>query len=141
MSRGPLSYLTPSSPRADLQKFACKTRGSGGGGGAASSSLFGGLVPMETLPGSGGRILVSGFWGVARHVNYTGEVLQAVALALPGVLASGGSLVPLLYPAYYVALFIPRCLDDDAQCEAKYGAKLWGAYRDRVPWRMVPGLW
>ena len=97
-------------------------------------------MSMETLPGSRGRILVGGFWGVSRHVNYLGEVVQALALALPGLLASG-SAVPLLYPAYYTALFIGRALDDDLQCEKKYGPALWGAYTNRVPWRIVPFVW
>lgn len=117
---------------ANAQKFACKRKLSG--------FLWGGLVPMTTLPGSKGRILISGFWGVSRHVNYAGEVLQALALALPGVLATG-DVAPLLYPAYYLALFIPRALDDDAQCRAKYGAALWGAYTAAVPWRIVPWVY
>ena len=95
---------------------------------------------MDTLPGSGGRILVRGFWGVSRHVNYAGEILQAVALALPALLATG-SLVPLLYPLYYVALFVPRAADDDAVCRAKYGPALWDAYVRAVPWRIVPYLY
>lgn len=95
---------------------------------------------MRTVPGSRGRLLASGFWGVSRHVNYLGEVLQAVALALPGWFATG-SVLPWAYPAYYVALFVPRALDDDAQCAAKYGAAVWGAYTRAVPWRIVPGVW
>lgn len=83
---------------ANLQKHACKI---------GKSSFAFGLIPMHTLPGSRGRILVSGFWGVSRHVNYAGEILQAVALVLPAFFACG-SLLPLAYPAYYLALFIPR---------------------------------
>lgn len=116
---------------ANLQKFACKTGAAGG---------WARWVSMETLPGSGGRILVGGFWGVSRHVNYLGEVLQAAATALPAALAVG-AVAPWAYPAYYVALFIPRAMDDDAQCAAKYGPALWGAYRARVPYRIVPGVW
>lgn len=116
---------------ANMQKFYCKL---------GRRTFMWGLIPMHTLPGSGGRLLVSGFWGVSRHINYAGEVTQALALSLPGVLASG-SLLPLLYPAYYVALFIPRTLDDEAQCAAKYGPKLWGEYCRRVPWRIIPYVW
>jgi protein-S-isoprenylcysteine O-methyltransferase Ste14 len=115
---------------ANLQKFACKQ---------GRRSFLWGLIQMETVPGSHGRLLCSGFWGSARHINYCGEILQAVALALPGWLVTG-SLLPWLYPAYYVALFIPRQMDDDAICAAKYGP-VWTEYCRRVPYRMVPGLW
>ena len=113
---------------ANLQKFAVK-----------AGRPFG-CARMTTLPGSRGRILVSGWWGVARHVNYLGEIIQAVALALPAWVATG-SYMPWLYPLYYVLLFVPRALDDDAQCRAKYGDRLWGEYVRRVPWLIVPGVW
>jgi hypothetical protein len=60
-----------------------------------------------------------------------------VALALPGWLATG-SLVPWLYPLYYVALFVPRQIDDDSKCLQKYGRDVWGEYVRRVPSRIVP---
>jgi delta14-sterol reductase len=86
----------------------------------ASSSLgWHGLG--DTVPGSGGRLLCSGWWGLSRHVNYFGEIIQAVALALPGYLTTG-SLVPWLYPLYYVVLFVPRQVEDDEACEIKCGA-------------------
>ena len=95
---------------------------------------------METLPGSRGRLLISGFWGVSRHVNYAGEIIQAFAISLPALLACG-SVLPMLYPLYYVALFIPRTLDDELQCRTKYGSELWTSYTSRVPWRIIPGIW
>jgi hypothetical protein len=115
---------------ANMQKAACK-------GGAADFSWCGVRISMETVPGSGGRVLCGGFWGVSRHVNYLGEILQGVALALPGWLATG-SLVPWLYPLYYVALFVPRQVDDDSKCLQKYGRAVWGEYVRRVPSRIVP---
>ena len=45
--------------------------------------------------------------------------------------------VTWLYPLYYVALLVPRQMDDDRRCAAKYGA-LWDAYVKRVPYRIVP---
>ncbi|EDQ85507.1 uncharacterized protein MONBRDRAFT_29161 [Monosiga brevicollis MX1] len=97
---------------------------------------FLGVRPV-TVPGT--RILCSGFWGASRHLNYLGEILQGLALALPGVLATG-SLWPLLYPAYYVALFIPRQIEDDEICAAKYGSK-WAEYVRRVPYRIIPFIY
>lgn len=112
---------------ANMQKFACKT----------GAPFLCGLVPMRTLPGSRGRLLVSGFWGAARHVNYLGEIVQAVALAALAARGSG-SAVPFLYPLYYVALFVPRQADDDALLASKYGEKLFRAYCEAVPARIVP---
>ena len=85
-----------------------------------------------------GRVLVSGFWGVSRHVSYLGELLMAVGLTL--ALGHPGALWPWLYPLYYVLLLVPRQLDDDRRCAAKYGA-LWSEYRRAVPWRIVPWLY
>ena len=79
---------------------------------------------------------------MARHLNYFGEILQGLALALPGVLACRGvgRALPLLYPLYYIVLFVTRQIDDDAVCSKKYGVK-WDEYCRAVPWRIVPGVY
>jgi protein-S-isoprenylcysteine O-methyltransferase Ste14 len=61
---------------------------------------------------------------------------SALALSL-GVPAALG---PWLYPLYYVALLVPRQLDDDKRCAAKYGP-LWDEYKKRVPRRIVPFIY
>jgi delta14-sterol reductase len=71
-------------------------------------------------------------------VNYLGEILMATGLTL--ALGDPGDPIPWLYPLYYVALLVPRQIDDDRRCAAKYGA-LWDEYRTRVPYRIVPGLY
>lgn len=89
--------------------------------------------PPETI---GGRLLVSGFWGVGRKLNYTGELLLYYAWTLPCGFASP---VPYL-PALWLTLFFPhRARRDDRRCRDKYGA-LWTAYCARVRWRMLPYL-
>ena len=132
---------------ANLQKYRLKrnldckaaaTKTSCGPGAVAAQVLVG-WVEQRTVPGSNGRLLCSGFWGVSRHVNYLGEIIQAIALALPGYICSG-SMVPFLYPLYYVALFIPRQQDDDVGCAAKYG-EAWARFERLVPWRILPGLY
>jgi len=37
-------------------------------------------------------------------------------------------------------LLLPRERDDDARCAAKYGA-LWQQYVQRVPYRIIPGVY
>lgn len=123
---------------ANLQKFYWRTE--------KNSIFLAGLIRNRCVPGSNDRILCSGFWALARHINYLGEIVQAIALALAGFLgrevAQGWrGYLPWLYPLYYVALFVPRQLDDDMQCARKYGTKTWDAYCNAVPYRIVPGLY
>jgi delta14-sterol reductase len=41
--------------------------------------------PAKTI---GGRLLVSGFWGYARHINYLGDIIIGIAFGLPAWYAS-----------------------------------------------------
>ena len=115
---------------ANLQKFWFKVD--------PGRSVFG-LMRPEALTGRDGKtVLVSGFWGLSRHINYLGELLMATGLTLSlGVL---GAWAPWLYPLYYLALLVPRQREDDRRCQAKYG-DLWEEYRRRVPHRIVPFLY
>jgi delta14-sterol reductase len=97
-----------------------------------------GLLDPRPISGGGLHVLSGGFWGIARHVNYLGEILMASALAL--LLGYPFALAPWLYPLYYVVLLVPRQLDDDRRCAEKYGA-LWQEYCRRVPSRIVPGIY
>lgn len=99
-------------------------------------------VKQETLGSEGlrKRILVSGWWGLSRHINYLGEITQAFALALPGYLTTG-SYIPFVYPIYYILLFVPRQIDDDKICEEKYGKDVWDEYISKVKYRIFPGIW
>lgn len=90
-------------------------------------------APPRTV--GGGRLLVSGFWGVARHMNYTGDLLLAASYCLPCGF-TGGSL-PYLYLIYLLLLTVHREKRDDERCAAKYKAA-WDEYCARVPYRMVP---
>jgi len=90
--------------------------------------------PAEAL---GGRLLVSGFWGVARHLNYTGEILIYTSFALTTGFASP---FPYVLPAWLAALLAHRSFRDDRRCRAKYGS-LWERYTKRVRYTMVPYIY
>ena len=113
---------------ANMQKYTFKRD---------PTAKFLGIAP-EVLSDGDHKLLVNGFWGVSRHVNYLGEFLMAIGLAL--ALGYPSHFGPWLYPLYYVALLVPRQIDDDRRCALKYGA-LWKAYVERVPYRIVPGVY
>lgn len=114
---------------SNMQKFYFKRDPEG---------VFLGLMKPEVISDGERRVLCSGFWGVARHVNYLGEVLMATGLALS--LGWPSEMGPWLYPLYY-AIFLPtRERDDDRRCAERYG-RLWEEYRRRVPWRIVPKVY
>lgn len=84
------------------------------------------------------RVLCSGFWGVARHVNYLGELLIATGLTMS--LGHLNDWRPWSYVVYYILLLLPRQLDDDKRCEERYG-DVWREYCEKVPWRIVPWVY
>ena len=87
--------------------------------------------PAESLDG---RLLVSGFWGLGRHLNYTGEICIYLSFVLTTGFASGW---PFLLPAWLVGLLWHRSRRDDRRCRAKYG-ELWERYTKRVRFAMLP---
>ena len=88
----------------------------------------------ETLDG---RLLVSGFWGVGRHLNYTGEICVYIAFALTTGFAS---FVPYLLPAWLAGLLVHRSRRDERRCRAKYG-ELWDRYTERARFSMLPYIY
>ena len=113
---------------ANMQKYTFKRD---------PSAKFLGLAP-QTIGDGKRTLLVNGFWGLSRHVNYLGELLMATGLTV--ALGYPSHVMPWLYPLYYIALLVPRQFDDDKRCADKYGA-LWNEYVKRVPYRIVPGVY
>lgn len=97
-----------------------------------------GRLAPDTISDGTHHLLCNGFWGMARHVNYLGEILMAIGIA--SALGHFDTPWPWLYPLYYLLLLIPRERDDDRRCAQKYGA-LWEAYRARVPYRIIPRVY
>ena len=87
--------------------------------------------PARTLDG---RLLVSGFWGIGRHLNYTGEICVYLAFALTTGLASW---FPFLLPAWLAGLLWHRSRRDERRCRAKYG-ELWDRYTKTARFSMLP---
>lgn len=80
-----------------------------------------------------GKLLISGFWGWGRHMNYTGDLIMAVAYCLPCGSQVGG----YFYAFYLFTLLTHRAYRDDAKCRQKY-AKDWSTYTTKVPYVFLP---
>lgn len=90
--------------------------------------------PAEALDG---RLLVSGWWGVGRKINYAGEIGVYTCMAL---CAGLNSFIPFIVPLSLVILLVQRASRDDERCRQKYGP-LWVEYCQRVPYRLLPFIY
>ncbi len=90
--------------------------------------------PAEAL---GGKLLVSGFWGIGRKLNYTGELCMYYAWTLT---TGFRSVIPYLLPLWLTVFFPHRVWRDEQRCQAKYG-ELWRAYCARAKFRMIPFIY
>jgi len=84
-------------------------------------------------------LLASGWWGVARHMQYTFELMAAWSWGLLGNVYSNG-LLPLFYPVFLTILLVHRALRDEEKCLAKYG-KDYQRYMAMVPYKIVPYIY
>lgn len=82
----------------------------------------------------GTKLLTSGWWGMARHINYFGDWIMAWAWCLP---AGFGSPIPYFYVAYFGVLLVHRNARDDHKCRVKYGED-WEKYCKAVKYRIIP---
>lgn len=83
------------------------------------------------------KLLTSGFWGIARHFNYTADLMGAYAYCL----ACGfNHLLPYFYAIFLTILLIHRCHRDEHRCHYKYGAA-WEKYCREVRYRLIPGIY
>lgn len=119
---------------------------------------------IETASGS--KLMVSGWWGLARHINYLGDWIMSWSYCLPtGVAgyaliesinpASGalqmqavqtpevrgwGMIFTYFYMLYFGVLLVHREMRDEEKCKKKYGAD-WDRYTSMVRSRIIPGIY
>jgi delta14-sterol reductase len=118
---------------------------------------------------TGSRLMTTGWWGVARHINYFGDWLQSWPYSLPTgfagyVIVTAGSnidgaakmldgrevvqgpakywgmIFTYFYVIYFAVLLVHRDGRDDEKCHRKYGAD-WEKYKSIVRYRIVPGIY
>ncbi|KAJ2337931.1 erg24, C-14 sterol reductase, partial [Coemansia sp. RSA 2618] len=83
---------------------------------------------------SGSKLLVSGWWGMARHINYTGDWFYGLAQCL-----ATGFETPMTYffAVYFLVLLLHRNYRDECKCRDKY-KKDWIRYCEQVPYLFIP---
>lgn len=84
-------------------------------------------------PGNRGHLYTEGLFGLAMHINYFGDIVWAIGLAMITGSISAAA-IPLLMTAMFVRLHIPRL---DAHLAARYGEEF-EEYRrstkNLIPW-------
>lgn len=84
----------------------------------------------------GTKLLISGWWGTARKINYTGDWIMGLSWCM---VCGFQSIVPYFYAIYFCILLVHRAMRDDHMCHQKYGDD-WGEYKKRVPYMFIPGI-
>jgi delta14-sterol reductase len=95
------------------------------------------VAHLETMTTkSGSKLIVSGWWGLARKINYTGDWMMGLAWSL-----TTGFQTPVtyFYPIYFMVLLVHRAYRDNHACAIKYGED-WPKYRAKVPYVFIPGV-
>lgn len=82
----------------------------------------------------GTKLLVSGWWGAARKINYTGDWLVTLSWCL---LCGFDSPLAYFQAVYFLILLVHRAMRDDEMCAEKYGAD-WVEYKKQVPYLFIP---
>ena len=83
------------------------------------------------------KLLVSGWWGIGRHLNYTGEIFTYLSFSL---CSGASSPIAYLLPFSLLILLGQRAWRDDQRCSEKYGT-LWTKYCKVAKFKMIPFLY
>jgi len=98
-------------------------------------------VPVTYVTADGNpkksQLLISGWWGVSRKINYSFELAAAFLWSVEGGWQYG--VWPFLYFMFLSVLLIHRVFRDEEKCKNKYG-KGWELYCSKVPRRLIPFL-
>ncbi|KAK0728395.1 Delta(24(24(1)))-sterol reductase like protein [Lasiosphaeria miniovina] len=98
-------------------------------------------VPWQTIhnpktidTATGDKILVDGWYGLARKVHYTCDAFFAITW---GLVTGFNSPFPWFYPVFFVTMILHRAWRDTHRCRQKYG-DAWRQYEKEVPYLFIP---
>lgn len=92
------------------------------------------LTYLQTKRGT--KLITSGYWGMARKINYTGDWIMGLSWCM---VCGFESIVPYYYAIYFAILLVHRSIRDDHMCKEKYGDD-WEKYKVIVPYKFIPGV-
>lgn len=84
----------------------------------------------------GNLLLTGGWWGKARKIHYTADLMMALSW---GLICRFGSGIPYYYICFFVIVLCHRVSRDMERCAMKYG-KDWDRYCQVVPYIFIPGV-
>lgn len=121
------------------------------------------LTTLQTEAGT--KLITSGWWGTARHINYLGDWIMSWSYCLPTGIAGfiqhryqnpvtgnvtyeptqdeargWGMIFTYFYIVYFGVLLVHRELRDEEKCRRKYG-KDWVKYCQIVKSKIIPGVY
>ncbi|KAL2912476.1 C-24(28) sterol reductase [Polyrhizophydium stewartii] len=82
----------------------------------------------------GSLLLTSGWWGVARKIHYTADLVMALSWGLD---TGFGSFIPYFYFVFFTLVLVHRVTRDMERCSKKYGRD-WEEYCRTVPYIFIP---
>ncbi|KAM7513751.1 hypothetical protein LguiA_003334 [Lonicera macranthoides] len=86
-------------------------------------------------------LLTSGWWGLSRHFHYVPEISAAFFWTVPALF---NHFLPYFYVVFLTILLLDRAKRDDDRCRSnkaqRYG-KYWKLYCEKVPYRILPGIY
>lgn len=96
-----------------------------------------GKPPTYIQTRQGSKLLTSGWWGVASHANYLGDLMLSLSMC---IVVGAGTVFGYSYFLVFLPLLVHRDWRDNRHCAEKYG-DAWTEYRRKVRWHIVPGVY
>ena len=90
--------------------------------------------PTYIVTKHGNKLLTGGWWGIARKIHYTADLVMALSW---GLITGFDSYIPYFYVIFFTTVLVHRVGRDHVHCKEKYGADF-EEYCRKVPFIFVP---
>lgn len=77
---------------------------------------------------------MDGWWGYARKIHYTSDIIMSI---IWGLSCKFTGVLPFYYPVFFFIMILHRYGRDQERCKRKYG-KDWDKYCAIVPYAFIP---